>query len=481
MKLKKIISALAAAALLLPCTSCGLISVSRVDDVPLGDGHGTGAEKGEKTGIEAYVPEDAGEISRARAAENIRSLGEYGFAGDTVFAAAPGETGMFPENCAERADRLAVQRNAIVEDTLNVKFVTDEMFADEIRAWTKREDKAGEVVYDLLVIPSSDIAGYAAEKTLADLSKIGSFTADDRFIDAESAKGSSIGDAVYGAAGLASFSPEEYTAVYFSKAMLPADELYSLVKNGSWTWDKLLAYADAADGAVETPQPQQALLDIVFRTSGGSYLTKKSGALPTQGFTADSLKETYSIFVELMNAGVKTSSYSAADDFIAGGAAFVVHKLAAMPKIADSAADFGVLPLPKMNEGGEYISPALREYPMFAVPREAENKEKSAAVILALNAASEGIIRGAYVDCAFREYLRDEESADMLEMILTTAKTDAAYELGGMYPEIAAATYDFVYKYRSADEKTFAKQYTAAQTAMKKALEKAKKAIDKVK
>ena len=62
---------------------------------------------------------------------------------------------------------------------------TDEMTADEIYSWAKREKKAGEVIEDLLVIQSADIAKYAADKSLADLTKVKNYSADHAFIDAD--------------------------------------------------------------------------------------------------------------------------------------------------------------------------------------------------------------------------------------------------------------------------------------------------------
>ena len=478
MNIKRIISSLLIAAEMFALTSCGLISVGHVDGVPDGSSHGD-APTHEKTETAEYLPDDTSVTGRKHAEDALGSIGEYDFDGEIVFVAAPEDSKLFADDLAETEDRLTFERNSFVEEKLSVKLVVNGMQENEMREWLKREDKAGADEIDLMIIPSESMAKFAADKTLADLSTVPNFSSELPFIDGRSAEGSSDGKEVYGVSGYASYAPADYSAVYFGKKLLPADELYSLVKSGGWTWDKMLAYADAADGSIATPSSQSTLMDTVFCTSGKKYLAKNGGA-PTAAFSYDSLSEIYSIFVELNERGIKTSSYSAASEFIDGQTSFLIHKLAALPKIADSAADFGVLPLPKTDEGGEYVSPAPRDYSMFAVPKDTKNKERSVAVILALNASSE-IIRDGYVADVFAKYLRDEQSADMLDLILTTAKTDAAYTLGAVYPEIAAATYDFVYKNRAADEKTFKKQYSSAQTAMKKALEKAKKAIDKVK
>lgn len=485
MNFRKITAAVLIASSMLSLSSCGLISVSRIDGVPKQDGSDYSAADRPPIEVEAYVPTDAWTSGRERAENDIKSIGEYNFNGEIAFVDTPVEAGFFPEECAELQDRLAVERNALVEQLIGVKLVARYRTADEIFEWTKREKNAGEVIADVLVIPSQSAARYAAEKTLADLSKTPIFAKEYPFIDAESAKGSSITGAIYGVSGDACYSADGYSAVFFGKSALAdagvePDSLYSCVKSGEWTWDKLIEYAEITGTPITATVGQQTLLDTIFTTSGGSYL-KKDGALPSVGFNTESLSRIYSIFVKLNNAGIKTSSYTAADDFIGGETAFVIHRLSALGKIANSSADFGILPLPKTEADGNYLSPAPRGAMMFAVPKEAADLTKSSAVILALNAAQGGVFHDRFVDGAFSDCLRDEQSADMLDLILTTARTDAAYSLGAVYPEVAAATYDFVYKNRNADEKTLSKQVSSAGESMKKALEKAKKAIDKVK
>ena len=66
----------------------------------------------------------------------------------------------------------------------------------------------------------------------------------------------------------------------------------------------------------------------------------------------------------------------------------------------------------------------------------------------------------------------------MMKIILSGERCDPAYTLGALCPEASAATVDFAYKYRDADEKTFEKQLKKSFDAMTKALDKKKKEID---
>ena len=49
-----------------------------------------------------------------------------------------------------------------------------------------------------------------------------------------------------------------------------------------------------------------------------------------------------------------------------------------------------------------------------------------------------------YVNYAFSNILRDADSANMLDIILSSAVFDFAFAYGGVYPDIAAATYKLV-------------------------------------
>lgn len=112
--------------------------------------------------------------------------------------------------------------------------------------------------------------------------------------------------------------------------------------------------------------------------------------------------------------------------------------------MTNSAADWGILPLPKEEERDEYRTLIANTEAVFAVPKNHTNGEFAAITLSYLNAASYGYIYDEYVNYNMLHILRDNESVNMLDMILDTPAFDFAFAFGNAYPTIAQATYQLI-------------------------------------
>ena len=132
-------------------------------------------------------------------------------------------------------------------------------------------------------------------------------------------------------------------------------------------------------------------------------------------------------------------------------------------------ADWGVLPLPKGKEADDYRTLISNTELVFAVPKNHTNGEIPAIILSALNAASYGHIYDEYVNYHMAEVLRDNDSINMLEMILTTASFDFALAFGSAYPTIASATYRLIRDCAATNnlDDYFTDRRTTAQTTLK--------------
>jgi len=132
-------------------------------------------------------------------------------------------------------------------------------------------------------------------------------------------------------------------------------------------------------------------------------------------------------------------------------------------------ADWGVLPLPKGKEADDYRTLISNTELVFAVPKNHTNGEIPAIILSALNAASYGHIYDEYVNYHMAEVLRDNDSINMLEMILTTASFDFALAFGNAYPTIASATYRLIRDCAATNnlDDYFTDRRTTAQTTLK--------------
>lgn len=116
---------------------------------------------------------------------------------------------------------------------------------------------------------------------------------------------------------------------------------------------------------------------------------------------------------------------------------FFGSTIAGIPSFRDYEYDFGIIPHPKFNESQkEYCSPATSYSgsSAFSVPVTNPDPERTGMILEALSGYSTDIIIPALMDVALKsKFTRDEESAEMIELILKTKSFDIVMEYGWAY------------------------------------------------
>lgn len=477
MKPKRIISLLVLVTAVLSMQSCGLITVEQLDiDPPAVRDDAPTETEVQPSELTPYIPQDNASARLAEAKDALSPIDGKDYGGRIVFVLTPSDADVFSDGNADEYDRLLLARETVSQDALNVKLVKRSCSSADMFERAKREKAAGEVTDDIYVIPSGELSKYVHEGLLSDLSATdGNFSEYD-FVDARASALSTANGKIVALCGDASYTPDSYGAVFINKTMLSdagisPDELYETARGGEWTWDKLLTYSAAVGGSITTPSTNETFFDLVYASVGGSYLTLSEG-FPAVDYTLDDILPTYTLFTELKQAGTKTSSFSAAAEFTNGENPFLIHRLAALEKIADSTVDFGILPIPCADGSGGYITPMPRSALYFAVPNESSEKSAALDTILAVNASTRAVVCGGYADRAFSELLRDPQSADMLDIIFDSAVIEPAFTLGANYPAVAASTYSFALRNIGADDaEEFERSVADSSKAMQKALD----------
>lgn len=123
---------------------------------------------------------------------------------------------------------------------------------------------------------------------------------------------------------------------------------------------------------------------------------------------------------------------------------FQFERLSAMSEFRGSNASWGILPMPKTDAAQEYTSLAGPDSLFFACPATVTTPDKTANVLMSLNAASYGVIKDAYIEYIQYDFLRDNDSANMLDYIIDNVVYDFSYTFGGLYSQIADGTYGVV-------------------------------------
>ena len=258
---------------------------------------------------------------------------------------------------------------------------------------------------------------------------------------------------LYGAVG--DFSSRGLTsmaALFFNKSIIEKFENlenpYTLVREGRWTIDVLSEYAKTMTdlGGNDTLEIDDRVGFVTEWGSGYYYLA----AAGVTGFTNDgrnvsftmNTSEAQSMLTKISNllldkfvTKIVVESYN--DDYTASGTlsyfyngkiAFFSNYIYAALELREMEADFGMLPLPKLNTAQQnYCSVANRWLASYAIiPYTVEDPETAALMLNAMAYYGNLLIRNAIYDSSFRslKLLRDEDSVEMFDLIIESQKQD---------------------------------------------------------
>lgn len=348
------------------------------------------------------------------------------------------------------------RRNKYVEELLNVSIsavqADSQTMLDEMQAAVR----AGAYYADLVEFPQSYISIYGNAGVLMNLQSLPGLQFDAEYFNPTGTSAGTGGDMIYALAGYASLNPDSLSAVFFNKGLmeqLQMESPYALVDRGEWTMDKYLEYTaalSALDGGYYSYAAQNTatyLPDLLF-FSGGQRLTHSArGAYPYINFNAE---DTLDLFAKMSAIVYDDNAYgnaiSGISAFNEGNTLFLIDRLDVMPIIANSSAEWGILPLPKYSAEQEaYVSLAYYEDAMFfgAVPT-ISDVQKASDVLMALNMSSYGLTPDAQVKNSAYLYLRDNDSIRMLDIVLKSAAYDFAYTFANSNNAIPSATFSAV-------------------------------------
>lgn len=275
-------------------------------------------------------------------------------------------------------------------------------------------------------------------------------------------------------------------AITFNKQMydeLFTDEksLYDIVKDGEWTFDKLVRFAktatrDNGDGVWDhndTWGLVSAYSDAYnyYAAAGESIAAKDADDLPyitfdtTRSVTvAQSVLEQFSKTNEwhiYSNKLTTTNIWATSlDIFGEGRALFRTSVFSAIKKLRnyDDGIEFGIVPLPKYDEDQEdYYSPSGDGAYVAVIPVSAKDPEFSAYMTQLVACEAKNYLTPAYYETTLKTRdSRDNESAEMLDdYIFANLKFDVGLiydfgKAGTMFSELAAQnSFDITSKFDS--------------------------------
>lgn len=238
------------------------------------------------------------------------------------------------------------------------------------------------------------------------------------------------------------------------------ENIYDKVKAYDWYMDDMLEMMSSAARDVNGDGTMNWKDDIfgfttsynscqgLFYASGEKFIYKDADDQPYLTTNLERITNVVEKAGKIMANGdvtVLMNTIGSYDDmrimFSEGRALFYGEVLQCVTRLRDSDADFGLVPWPMFdeNQNGYHSFVHKSAGKGICVTKATQNMEMSGAIIEAMAAKSVDTLTPAYYEVAItRKAMRDEESIEMLDIILKDRRYDLGYiyDWGGLYGEI---------------------------------------------
>ncbi len=346
-------------------------------------------------------------------------------------------------------------RDVRVEDRFNIKIEADYHEAyGEGTSMFKKMVAAGTEEFEMVFIHMIDGAALASEGSYYPINDLEYINLEKIWWDKQIQNGFSVGKKLFLAAG--DILPDTLlrtSCMAFNKKQF--DDLtltypYQTAFDGKWTLDTLYDLTKGAtrdlngDGAVKVDDDFYGLtswyLDSPYSFyygAGGSITKKDANDIPELDLDVEKNLAIYmkifevvvtneSNYIKDMNQYAK--SY---DTFTSGRALFCEICLTHLKgdKWRNMDEDYGVVPIPKYDEKQtDYLGFVNGDAAMMGVPISIKNPERTSIIIEALAAESyKRVTPALYEVVAKTKHTRDEESSDMIDMVIRERIFDFGY------------------------------------------------------
>ncbi len=266
-----------------------------------------------------------------------------------------------------------------------------------------------------------------------------------------------------------------------------APDFYELVKNGEWTFDKLVeitkdVYVDLdSDGAASEGDLYGYITDWATGVDNLKeafeikVTTKGSDGFPTLTFmnakTVEAVEKVNSFFFDSGSVYFNQAfGDKSGEHFMNGQGLIATSILGEVDKLRAMTDDFGIIPYPKYDSNQkDYHSTSLDEFTMFVIPNDAKDVEMTSIILEALAAESYKKVVPAFYDVALKtKGARDDESAEMIDMIRDGLTFDFGYLNSGALGGVGHLWVNLIRN----DNDNVASEYAAKEATYKENLEK---------
>lgn len=379
---------------------------------------------------------------------------------------------IYAEN--ENGDTLndaVYKRNMAVEDILDIEIVPVWVDSGTVSSVAQKSIMANDDEFDVILAPIKELYTLAVGELVYDLNEIPYLDFSKPWWDKNSVSDLSYGGKLYYVCGDFTITDEEATwIVYFNKEIqknLNMEDFYELVYDGKWTNDKLHSLAKSAtydlngDGEVEPVNDMYGYLGEAYNMTvsliGSNALSyeKNDEDMPIMLTSTDRFFKAVESACEYMNdtSACMISVRDGLTDlerlakFQNGEALFMMCGMVNVGVFRDLVSDFGLLPVPKLDEDQKeyYTTLSTLNGMALSVPKTNSDLGRTGIVLETFSAESKNTLIPAYYDVALkRKGIRDDESSDMIDIIINGRRYDLAMLInaGGIYDKVQSLVYN---------------------------------------
>lgn len=380
-------------------------------------------------------------------------FGEYEFTFLTISSGINSTTRFTDEIFVEEEDGDIIndsvyQRNQLVNEKYNVTITA--LPEDNPLEVARSAIMAGDSIFDVMNIRKDEIITLLPDGLLADWNDLPYCDYTAPWWNRHCAEKLTIGDMLPFMSGSILISEIDDTlAMVYNKDIATEyqiENLYDVVREGCWTVDYMTGIIKEISRDLNGDSQYVVGDDLFGYVQDPASMTTNwvfasdlvNGYIDTNGKWQDNVDmERAQELCDKMSAIFGSGNFAyTGTDLYEGLNYFEENKiflyaiiLRNVELLREMDVDFGILPYPKLDEEQEeYITHVGNASPILTLPITNTDTERTSLILEAMAIASYEIIRPAYYEVALKVKMsRDEDSADMLDLILDSSTYDLSY------------------------------------------------------
>ena len=346
----------------------------------------------------------------------------------------------------EAINDAVYNRNVKIEDAYKVKIALQLEQSTDIASMVGQQVTAGDSTYDVVYQILSAAPALIQKSYFHNLFNVPNIDLEKPWWDQNSISSlSTMGILPLVSTSINVNDKDATAALAFNKTIAEnnqLEDLYTLVREGKWTYDKLTEMAEATyndsngDGTM-TPDDVYGFLggrdviDSLYHGSGSQFITKNENDEFVFTFGTERDVDVISKGIDIVNSSWYFNHHAWKDQsdilyrqiFETGHGLFFWMRLDDVTNMRAGDADFGIIPIPKYEEAQDKYYSLVSQHTtgLMSIPITCAGDELSMVgmVLEALAAESHYTLIPEYIETSLKtKNSRDAESADMLDIIL---------------------------------------------------------------